>query len=79
MIVNGMRVTIESEQVLETWMRTKKDGAGFRASDLVAQVCALESREYASEAMRIADRLIQKHKRLGNIKLRGANNWCWSS
>lgn len=79
MIVNGIDVSPASEQTLEAWIRSHTGQAGFRASDLVAQVRALGIPSLNDETvtMRFADRLLQKHKKLRNIRLCGANNWCW--
>jgi len=77
MIVNGIEVSPEAEAALTQWMREHVNKKGFRASDLVAQIRALGVPLLTSEDMRIADRLIQKHSRLCNIRLFGANNWCW--
>lgn len=77
MIVNGVEISVESVQSLEAWMKSKTAPIGFRASDLVAQVKVLNVSADAIVSMRLADRMLQKHKQLRNIKLFGANNWCW--
>ncbi len=77
MIVDGIEVSPAAESALENWMRTHVAPKGFRASSLVAQAEALKVSNGAGTTMRIADRMLQKHKRLRNIKLFGANNWCW--
>jgi hypothetical protein len=77
MIVNGIEVSPGAEAALTQWMQGHVNKKGFRASDLVAQIHALGIPSLATEDMRIADRLIQKHSRLCNIRLFGANNWCW--
>ena len=77
MFVNGVEVSPGTESKLENWMQSHVKKAGFRASDLIAQIKALGVPSLDGQAARIADRLIQKHSRACNIRLFGANNWCW--
>lgn len=78
MIVNGVEVSPAVEQALEAWMQGYvEQQAGFRASDLVAKVKTLNVSVDEAVSMRVADRMLQKNKRRRNIKLFGANNWCW--
>jgi len=79
MIVNGVEVLPSTEQSLESWMKTHTEKSGFRASDLVQKIKEQGVQSLMDDAvsMRVADRLLQKHKKLRNIRLFGANNWCW--
>ncbi|MDD5056578.1 MAG: hypothetical protein PHQ60_02295 [Sideroxydans sp.] len=79
MIVMGIEVSPASENALESWMKSHVGENGFRASQLVEQVTKLGILNLSGVdvSMRVADRMLQKHKKARNIALRGANNWCW--
>jgi len=69
-----IHVSDKLRESLEKWMRTHVAPNGFRASQLVDEI----TEDFDDNIrVRIAGRLIQKNSRFGNIKLHGANNWCW--
>lgn len=79
MIVNGVEVSPAAEQTLETWMRTHKGKVGFRSSNLVDRVKALDvpSLTDAVVSMRVADRMINLISGLIAVIWRGQSVRAW--
>lgn len=73
MTVEGFLVTDEMETELVAWMRKQRV---FRCIELAGAARIISSCPWKID--RIADRMIQKHRKLGNIRMTDKRpNWEW--